>query len=99
MDLLAKRYASPFTVLEEMIRAGRFYDFVVEINAITSEETYEERLWEIWLHKIFNMEWSEWRESIRSGNVNHSLTESDLEATITASHELLTKFNPDNLEK
>ncbi len=98
MDLLAKRYASPFTVLEEMVRAGRLYEFVMEINAITSEENYEARLWDVWLHKIFNKEWSEWREEVRNRNEEHSLTELDLEATITASHELLNKFNPDNLE-
>lgn len=96
MDLLAKRYASPFSVIDEMIKAGRFYDFVVEINNIISEETYESQLWDIWLHKIFNMDWGEWRESIGNLNETHAVNQIDLGATVTASHELLSKFKPND---
>ena len=94
MDLLAKRYASPFSVLDGMIKAGRLYDFVVEINNIIYEETYESQLWDIWLHKIFNMEWGEWREHIRSLNEPPAVNQINLEATVTASNELLNNFNP-----
>lgn len=94
MDLLAKRYASPFSVLDGMIKAGRLYDFVVEVNNIINEETYESKLWDIWLHKIFHSEWEEWREYIRSLNETPAVNEINLEATVTASHELLNNFNP-----
>lgn len=96
MDLLAKRYASPFAVLEEMIRLGRFYEFVLEINAITAEESREEKLWEIWLHKIFGQGWDEWRRSIRTQSEEESATESELEATVKESQALLNSFNPTN---
>lgn len=98
MDLLAKRYASPFVVMDEMIRAGRFYDFVVEVNSIISEEKQEEIYWDIWLHKVFNQTWDEWREDIRTRSEAQNVTELDLEATITASFELLNGFNPNLAE-
>ena len=98
MDLLAKRYASPFVVMNEMIRAGRFYDFVVEVNSIIHEEKQEELYWDIWLHKVFNQGWEEWRENIRARTEALKVTESDLEATITASYELLNGFNPNTTE-
>ncbi len=98
MDLLAKRYASPFVVMDEMIRAGRFYEFVVEVNSIVFEEKQEELYWDIWLHKVFNQDWHEWRESVRARSEAQSMTESDLEATITASYELLNGFNPNKTE-
>lgn len=98
MDLLAKRYASPFVLIDEMIQAGRFYDFVVEVNSIIYEEKQEEIYWDIWLHKIFNQTWDEWREYIRNRSEAQNVTELDLEATITASYELLNGFNPNVTE-
>lgn len=98
MDLLAKRYASPFVIIDEMIRAGRFYDFVVELYSILNEEKQEEIYWDIWLHKIFNQGWDEWRESIRTRSEAQNISELDLEATITASYELLNGFNPNTTE-
>ncbi len=99
MDLLAKRYASPFTVVEEMIARRRFCEFVVEINSIVAEETENGKLWDIWLHKIFTgASFNEWKESLPKQN-EPTATRADLEATVKNSSELLNGFNPDNMEQ
>ena len=38
MDLLAKRYASPFLILDEFIRIGQFQEFINELAKTVSEE-------------------------------------------------------------
>lgn len=88
MDLLAKRYASPFVLLDEMIRQGRFFDFVCEINKIRTEE----RMWEVWLHKVFDKPFNEWRDSIMHTN------QVNLEATVKNSYEMLNNFKLDGGE-
>ena len=99
MDLLAKRYASPFTVIDEMIACGRFYDFVVEINSIVEEETENGKLWDIWLHKVFNNStFTEWINSLPQQTNVPTATRSELEATVKNSYELLSGFNPNKTE-
>ena len=94
MDLLAKRYASPFTLLDEMICRGRFYEFVLEINQIIVEEKDEQQLWEIWLHKVFDKSYDEWVQKIRSLAEAQHTDKSQLETTVKNSMELLNGFNP-----
>ena len=96
MDLLAKRYASPFVVLDEMMRQGRLYEFVLEFDAIVTEETQESKLWDVWLHKVFDKNWDEWNESLRRRSQAKAATKAELEATIKNSMELLKDFNPDD---
>lgn len=89
MDLLAKRYASPFLILEAVILEGGFCDFVIELYKIIDEE----KLWEIWLNKLRFDERSfeEWKESI-TASPPESVT--DLKATVTNSMEILNGFTP-----
>lgn len=94
MDLLAKRYASPFILLEQMICQQRFCEFVIEVNTIVYEESEDAKYWDIWLHKIFdNRSFNDWKKSVTAPR-QIEVDESELEATIRDSKELLDNFNP-----
>lgn len=53
MDLLFKRYASPFLLLDEMLLCGRFQEFVAELMKLHNKETENETLWDLYLHSAF----------------------------------------------
>lgn len=95
MDLLARRYASPFFVLDEMIRQNRLSEFVFEVNQIHYEEEQDKMLWDVWLHKVFDKGFGEWKRSIQTKVEATTTSESELEATVTNSKELLNGFNPE----
>ena len=50
MDLLFRRYASPFLLLDEVIKNNRLSEFVAEV--MKSEN--ERQTWEFYLHKVFD---------------------------------------------
>lgn len=89
--MLAKRYASPFLLLEEVVRQGRLSDFVNELNQAIDEE----QLWQIWLYKVNalydNRPFKEWKEAVTAGI---SEEQPDLKTTITNSIEILDGFTP-----
>lgn len=60
MDLLAKRYASPFLMLDEFIRLGQLHEFIKEVSDIVAEEKKESIRWEFFLHKVFDKSFSEY---------------------------------------
>lgn len=90
MDLLSKRYSSPFLILDEMIAQGQFYEFVIEVNKIQ----HEEELWDIWTHKIFDKGFEEWKKTL---NIPQEVEKSDFnaKATIKNSMDILNGFNPE----
>ena len=89
MDLLARRYASPFVLLEEMLSQGRLYEFVCEINTLKNEE----ELWEIWLHRVMDKTFDDWKQSLRMHV--ESRTNFDAESTVKNSFNLLSGFDPE----
>ncbi len=66
MDLLSKRYASPFLLLEEYIEAGCFTEFVESLIDIVNEETENETLWDLYLHKVYDKTYSEFLKAVKS---------------------------------
>lgn len=54
MDLLAKRYASPFLVLDEFIRLHQLHEFTLEILNIIADEKVHDARWQYYLHKVFS---------------------------------------------
>lgn len=89
MDLLFRRYASPFLLLDEVIKNKRFSEFVTEV--MRSEN--ERQSWEFYLHKVFDKSYSDFRESL--GTVmNSTPPKADLEATIKSSENILNNFKP-----
>ena len=83
MDLCCQRYgsASPF-LLDGYIETGRFYEFVSEIYEMDNET----KAWEIYLHKVFDKSFSEFKESLTPVE---PMSKQKLEATINESKTIL----------
>ena len=99
MDLLFKRYASPFLFINEMIRAGQFCDFVINFIETLNEEKNEKAEWEFFLHKVWEKSFAEFKESIQIEQDNRNMSVSDIETTIKQSQNILANFNPEETEK
>ena len=68
MDLLSKRYASPFFVLDDMIRLGQLHDFLTELFKEINEEEIERYRWEFYLHKVFDKTYEEYLNIVNDSN-------------------------------
>lgn len=60
MDLLAKRYASPFLVLDEFIRLHQLHDFIMETLKTIADEKVNERRWQYYVHRVDGMSFEEY---------------------------------------
>lgn len=86
MDLLFKRYASPFTLLDEAIRNRQLCEFVKMLGT----EVDNDQLWEFFLHKVSGQTFAEFKSSLRVETVSTK----DLEATVCTSYDIIQKFKP-----
>lgn len=89
MDLLFKRYASPFTLVDQMILGQRFSDFIHDLFDTVDDE----KLWEYYLHKVQITEsFNEFKESIRG---SQGVEPVNFETTINDSYDILQGFVPE----
>ena len=95
MDLLFQRYASPFVFLDGYIQTGRFCEFINEFGEIQHKEKEDEKMWEVYLHKVWDKSFVEFREQVEIENNNRNMSESDFETTIKHSINILKNFNPE----
>ena len=95
MDLLFKRYASPFLFVDGMIHAGRFEEFVVELISTVNKEKEDQVNWEYFLHKIFDKSFNDFIAEMEINKKNHQLSERTIETTINHSMKILNGFNPE----
>ena len=94
MDLLFKRYASPFLFMDGMIQTGRFAEFVIDfINAI-NEEREEKHSWEFYLHKVWEGTYEEFRADIQNDKELQNMDKRTFEATVQTSLDILQDFKP-----
>lgn len=93
MDLLFKRYAGPFLLLDEMIETGRLAEFVCEFVNIVNAETEEKSLWEFFLHKVFDKSYYEFVEETKHMSETTKLV--DFETAIKESYSILENFVPE----
>lgn len=93
MDLLFKRYASPFSLLDEYISAGRMFEFIDKLLEIRNQEQENDTLWEFYLHKVFDKSYSEFLKEIEKRTVPDKPI--DVETTINDSFKLLNDFSPE----
>lgn len=89
MDLLFKRYASPFSLLDSMMLTGRFLEFVLEVLKINNEE----QLYELWLHKVFDKSFLDFKEAYSPRKIT---TKQEIETTIKENYEIMHNFIPEN---
>lgn len=92
MDLLFKRYASPYLLVDQMLSAGQFSDFIFEVNNMERKEQDEETLWQFFLHKVNDKSFVDFKKDLE--NQSNEMTDDDIETTITESFKMLNKFEP-----
>ena len=82
------------TLLNRMIRMRRFEEFVREFAVIHNEEMEDKTLWEIWLHRIFDKGFDEFKRSLGKNN-EAAPTPEEIKNTVMESQNILTAFVPD----
>lgn len=91
MDLIFKRYSSPFSLIDPLIENNQFSDFITTFN----DKVIEDIEFEYWLHRIFDKSFIEYRDKIHSvTKVEVNMSEEEIKATLNKSNEMLTNFNP-----
>ena len=88
MDLLFKRYASPFVLLDSLILTNSLNSFIDDFIDFVKEDNE----WEFFLHKIYDKSWSEFRSSIKQSDNQEQI---DLGATLVKSKNILNNFTPE----
>ena len=95
MDLLHKRYASPFSFMDGMIQTGRLCSFVENVISAENKEKEEKTQWEFFLHKVFEGTFADFKEDLRLQKELQNMSEDKIETTINHSMNILKTFNPD----
>ena len=93
MDLLFKRYASPFILLDNLILTSSSSSFIDELSDLISKEKEEQLQWEFFLHKVYDKSWKEFYDEV-SQPINDEKI--DLGATIKKSKNMLNNFTPES---
>lgn len=91
MDLLFKRYADPFSLLSGYIQTSRFCEFV---NAFCEQKIEDDR-WDFYLHKVWDKTFTEFCDALQTTQDLQNMSESDMEATVKKSMDILGNFNPE----
>lgn len=99
MDLLFKKYASPFSLLDEVIKVSQFEDWVVFFLKKQDAEKNEHTMWEFYLHKVYDKNFQEWKKEVTNTTTDSSGTvvamdEAKKEEIIQNSKSILDGFNP-----
>ena len=81
-------------LVSRMIKMHRFEEFVCELVDIHNEEMEDKTLWDIWLHRIFDKGFDEFRKSV-SGETKAAPTPEELKSTVMESKNILAGFVPD----
>lgn len=90
MDGLYKRYSHPLELLGGMLACGEFAHFVTEfVQKINNEDLYE-----VWLHKVYEKSFDEFKQSVINNAKNARMTEYEKTRAIRESNEILANFNP-----
>lgn len=86
MDLLFQRYASPFLLLDGLLITSSLTSFITEMY----EQVNEEKLWDFYLHKVFDQTWGEFLDDVKPKKVEKI----DVGETIIKSKQMLNNFTP-----
>ena len=93
MDLLFKRYASPFVLLDNLILTSSSYAFINDLLKFINEEKEEQIRWEFFLHKVFDKSWKEFCDEVSQPIDDKEI---DLGATVKKSKDMLNNFTPES---
>lgn len=83
-------------LLDQMLRTGRFYEFVCEFITIHNEEKEEQVMWEYWCHKVFDMSYADFLNKVKGekSKTENRPSQEVLEATVLESKEIINSFCP-----
>ena len=87
MDLLFKKYANPFLLLDGMIETGRFAEFVIKFMELDNEDT----MWDYFLHKVYDKSFEDFKRSLHPVK---KPTFKDIKTTVNDSKSILDGFIP-----
>ena len=94
MDLLFSEYASPFVLLDEVIGAGEFMNFL----DVFDEKHKQNELWEFYIHKL--PPWDErtfeqFKDDLQLDDTSTigKPTDEQLETTVKESYALMMEFD------
>lgn len=85
MDLAFNRYANPFLLFDTMISNGSFLDFILTMY----KQVDEDKLFDIWLHKVYDMQWEDFIKEVRVSN-----EEVNVEEVIKGTNDVLNAITP-----
>lgn len=95
MDLLHKRYASPFSLLDSLIISTQFNTFVEFLLNKAAEEKNEEMLWEFFLHKVYGKAFNDWKQEVTMESSKADvMDEAKKDEIIARSEAILNDFAP-----
>lgn len=94
MDLLFKKYASPFLLLNGYIITNSFDDFIQYFIENEQKEKSDSVEWEYYLHKVFDKSFYDWREELRNKNNNLNMDKEQIKTTVANSLSILKDFKP-----
>ena len=95
VDLLAKRYASPFLVLDEFIRLHQLHDFILETLKTIADERIQEKRWEYYLHRVHGMTFEEYVRRCEEPEEKPGMSHVEIGNVINDSKLLLEGFVPE----
>lgn len=81
-------------ILNQMIRVGRFAEFVREVLKIRNQEKLDKLRWEFWLHRIYDMPFDEYVAKLDGTETNEAIPDDVLEATVQDSMGIINGFCP-----
>lgn len=94
MDLVFKRYSSPFLLLDNLIENGRFLEFIIDLLDMYEEE----QIYELWLHKCFDKSYEEFKKGLKKQETDveevQSMDDERIGSIINDSFEILNNFKP-----
>lgn len=94
MDLLFKRYASPFLLIDEYISIKNFEKFIIDFIDTLNEEKKNDFEWDYFLHRVFDKSFNEFKEDMKNSRDNLEMSEKEQETTVLNSLNILGSFNP-----
>lgn len=81
-------------LLNQMITTKRLKEFVDEFVRIRNEEQEEQAQWDVWLHRIFDQSFADFRKSLQENKQMAAPTPEKIQKIALDSVEILSGFTP-----
>lgn len=94
MDLLFKRYADPFSLLNGYVQTKQFSRFVPEF----CKRIAEDDRWAFFLHKVWDQSYADFCAAQQITQNLQNMSEEQITATVKESMNILGNFKPDEKE-